>query len=177
VPVWTPGERRGALLLALLLLLGAARDLWRARHPAVTAPPVDVRLASAVPPAGAPRAGSAERGPSPAAATLVDINRAGAAELDGLPGIGPVLADRILRHRRAHGPFREPDDLLAVPGIGPRLLERLRPRVCVGGADPSPDRREGPRQPDTTVAGVAFGNPAPGRRVQISVQTGGAGRR
>jgi competence protein ComEA len=63
---------------------------------------------------------------------VVDLNQAGLAELDALPGIGPVLAGRILQHRNAHGPFREPEDLLAVPGIGPRLLERLRPRIRVG---------------------------------------------
>jgi competence protein ComEA len=72
-------------------------------------------------------------GPAPAdAVVVVDLNRAGLAELDALPGIGPVLAGRILQHRDAHGPFREPEDLLAVPGIGPRLYERLRPRIRVG---------------------------------------------
>ena len=40
MPAWTPAERRGALLVALLLSLGAARDLWRATHPRMTpAPP------------------------------------------------------------------------------------------------------------------------------------------
>ena len=72
-------------------------------------------------------------GPAPGEVTAaVDLNQAGLAELDALPGIGPVLAGRILQHRNAHGPFREPEDLLAVPGIGPRLFERLRPRIRIG---------------------------------------------
>jgi competence protein ComEA len=62
----------------------------------------------------------------------IDLNRAGASELDALPGIGPVLARRIVEHRRQHGPFRSLEELRAVRGLGPRLLERLRPRVKVG---------------------------------------------
>jgi competence ComEA-like helix-hairpin-helix protein len=158
MPVWTPGERRGALLLALLLLLGAARDLWRASHPVAAPPPVESPSAAGDAPApavggpGAPPAATAGAPP-------VDLNRAGPAELDALPGIGPVLAGRIVRHRSEHGPFRGPDDLLAVPGIGPRLLERLRARV-----------RAAPPSPDSAPRGVAIGNPASPGRVQIPVQ-------
>jgi competence protein ComEA len=65
-------------------------------------------------------------------ASPVDLNRAGPAELDALPGLGPVLAERIVEHRRRHGRFERVEDLLAVRGVGPRLLERLRPRVRVG---------------------------------------------
>jgi competence ComEA-like helix-hairpin-helix protein len=124
MPAWTPAERRGALLVAVLLALGAARDLWRAAHPSWTpAPP---------PPAVvAPGAASHAAATGADADTLVDLNRAGPAELDALPGIGPVLAGRILERRAALGGFRAAEDLLGVPGIGPRLFERLRPRVRV----------------------------------------------
>jgi competence protein ComEA len=53
------------------------------------------------------------------------------AELDALPGIGPVLAARIVEHRRAHGPFRRVEELRAVRGVGPRLFERLHGRLRV----------------------------------------------
>jgi competence protein ComEA len=60
---------------------------------------------------------------------VVDVNRATAAELAALPGIGPALAERVVRWRRAHGRFGSVDALAEVPGIGPATLERLRPRV------------------------------------------------
>lgn len=59
----------------------------------------------------------------------VDVNRASAEELQRLPRVGPVLADRIVEFRRERGPFRLAEDLLAVPGIGPATLERLRPLI------------------------------------------------
>jgi competence ComEA-like helix-hairpin-helix protein len=59
----------------------------------------------------------------------VNPDRASAAELERLPGIGPVLAERMLAHRETVGRFRTPEDLLAVSGIGPALLERLRPHL------------------------------------------------
>lgn len=62
-------------------------------------------------------------------ALAVDVNRAAAAELATLPGIGPKLARRILAHRRRHGPFVRPEDLRGVRGIGRRLLARIRPRL------------------------------------------------
>ena len=135
MPAWTPAERRGALLVALLLSLGAARDLWRATHPRMTPAPPAIADRSSGPSAVGGTARVGWSGPAPGeAAAVVDLNQAGLAELDALPGIGPVLAGRIVQHRNAHGPFREPEDLLAVPGIGPRLLDRLRPRIRVGSA-------------------------------------------
>ena len=64
-----------------------------------------------------------------AAGGLVNVNTAGVDELMSLPGIGEVLAQRIVEHRRAHGLFRRPEDLEAVHRIGPRTVERLRPLI------------------------------------------------
>jgi competence protein ComEA len=61
----------------------------------------------------------------------VDINRASAAELQRLPGIGPKLSGRIVE-ARAQRPFRSVDELRRVRGIGAKTLERLRPHVTVG---------------------------------------------
>jgi competence protein ComEA len=61
----------------------------------------------------------------------INVNRATAAQLQTLPGIGPKLAQRIL-DERARGRFRSVDDLRRVSGIGPKTLDRLRPHVTVG---------------------------------------------
>ena len=56
----------------------------------------------------------------------VNINTAGVSELDGLPGIGPVLAQHIVDWRTENGPFQTAEDLLKVEGIGPATLENLQ---------------------------------------------------
>lgn len=61
----------------------------------------------------------------------VALNRADAAALATLPGVGPVLAARIVAYREREGPFGAVDSLLAVPGIGPATLDRIRPLVRV----------------------------------------------
>lgn len=62
----------------------------------------------------------------------LNINRATLNQLVTLPGIGPVLAARIIDYRAAHGPFAKVDDLVAVSGIGPSRLADLRPHVTTG---------------------------------------------
>lgn len=61
----------------------------------------------------------------------VRINAASVQEIATLPGIGPVLAERIAAHRDANGPFAVPEDLLDVSGIGESKLESLRDLVIV----------------------------------------------
>ncbi|WP_435736336.1 ComEA family DNA-binding protein [Cellulosimicrobium sp. PMB13] len=65
------------------------------------------------------------------AAGPVDLNTADAAALDGLPGIGPVLAERIVAWRDANGRFTSVDELGEVSGIGPATLTDLRDLVRV----------------------------------------------
>ena len=62
---------------------------------------------------------------------IVDLNRATAADLDRLPGVGPSTAKAIIDHRTRNGPFASIDDLLAVRGIGPAKLAEIRPWVRV----------------------------------------------
>ena len=59
----------------------------------------------------------------------VNINTADADELDALPGIGPVLARRIIDWRTANGPFTDPEQLLEVDGIGQATLDGLRDHI------------------------------------------------
>jgi competence protein ComEA len=105
-------KRVAVVVLAVLFGLGLA--------PAASRPPA--------PPPAHPRADA------PVAAALLfgaklDLNRATAADLAALPGIGPSRARRIADYRERHGPFRTIDDLDNVPGVGPHTLARLRPVV------------------------------------------------
>jgi competence protein ComEA len=63
---------------------------------------------------------------------LLDINTATAGELEALPGIGPVLAGRIVQWRTDNGPFTDIEILGEVSGIGDALMAQLRPLVRAG---------------------------------------------
>jgi len=56
---------------------------------------------------------------------MINLNRAGATELDALPGIGPALADRIVADRDQNGPFGSVDDLDRVSGIGESVISKI----------------------------------------------------
>ena len=64
--------------------------------------------------------------------SLVDLNRAGQADLETLPGIGPATARAIIAFREKTGPFACIEDLMKVPGIKEARFESLRDLVCVG---------------------------------------------
>ncbi|MCL6499729.1 MAG: helix-hairpin-helix domain-containing protein [Firmicutes bacterium] len=59
----------------------------------------------------------------------VSVNLATAEELQRLPGIGPVLARRIVEDRARNGQYRQVEDLLRVKGIGRKTLDKLKPYV------------------------------------------------
>lgn len=61
----------------------------------------------------------------------LDVNTATAEDLEALPGIGPVLAQRIIQYRQSQGPYRNLEDLLAVHGIGKKKLAQLWPLIMV----------------------------------------------
>jgi competence protein ComEA len=62
---------------------------------------------------------------------VVNINTAGQAELERLPGIGPSLAKKILDFREKNGAFKSPADLTAVQGIGDKKFEQIKNMVTV----------------------------------------------
>lgn len=64
-----------------------------------------------------------------AGAAAVSLSSATVEELDELPGVGPITAQKIVDYRAEHGPFASVDDLDAVPGIGPTRIEQLRDLV------------------------------------------------
>ena len=79
-------------------------------------------------PAGSP-SGTAASGSTGGASPPVSLSTATLEQLDGLPGIGPVTAQKIVDYRTENGPFASVDDLDAVPGIGPATIEDIRDLV------------------------------------------------
>ena len=75
-----------------------------------------------------PAQGSSEQQPVPAP---VNLNQAGAEELQKLPGVGPKIAEEIVKYREANGPFTAVEDLIKVKGIGAAKFQRIRQRVSV----------------------------------------------
>jgi competence protein ComEA len=113
----TSRARAASVNLARLLVDGEQLVVLRRGDPAAGVPGVASVGATVVGP-GAPGA-------------PVDLNSATLEQLDALPGIGPVLAQRILEWRAAHGRFTSVDELGEVSGIGEATLAELRPAVTV----------------------------------------------
>ncbi|MCH8153575.1 MAG: helix-hairpin-helix domain-containing protein [Planctomycetes bacterium] len=118
-----PRQARGTWLVIGLLSLAVGSAAWlRLNRPVLNT---------------AESAGSGDRGrgsfhwPD----SRIDINSAGLAQLDLLPGIGPGLAQRIVADRLTNGWFTSVDDLTRVPGIGPRIIERIRPFAVAEALD------------------------------------------
>jgi competence protein ComEA len=76
----------------------------------------------------------------------VDLNAATLKELEELPGIGPVMAQRIIDTRQKSGRFRRVEDLLAIRGISQKKMEALRPYVTIGSPPnaPAPQKNNSP---------------------------------
>ena len=112
--------------LILLTLAALAGGLWLLITPA-DAPGIEV-----VPPPAATGTVDAVVTSEPEAG-VVDINHATAEELAAaLPGIGPVISQRIVAYREENGLFERKDQLMAVNGIGPLTYEDIRLLVTVG---------------------------------------------
>jgi competence protein ComEA len=95
---------------------------------------VQVLAPGEAPVAGAPgpgTAGGAGAAASGAGGGLVNLNTADLAALDTLPGVGPVLAQRILDWRAEHGRFTSVEELGEVTGIGDKLYAQIRPKVTL----------------------------------------------
>lgn len=123
------------------------------RHPGVVRLPSDARVIDAVAAAGGVLpghppvinmarkvvdgeqiivgVGSTPSGQGGGGGGRINVNTATAAQLDALPGIGAVLAQRIVEHRTRNGPFRQVRDLLDVPGIGDAKYADIADAVSV----------------------------------------------
>jgi competence protein ComEA len=145
----TPAERRLAILLFALAVLGQSARLggrvspavarWLEGDPTPPAEPETTRVskadtASLLPITISDTTRSPNKESSSRTVGDIDPNTADRATLMRLPGVGPVLADRILVDRARSGPYARPEDLLRVPGIGPAKLAKLRAHLVFGHA-------------------------------------------
>jgi len=64
-------------------------------------------------------------------ASKLNINTATAQELKALPGIGPVIAQRIIEYRNEHGDFKSVEEIKNVPGIGEKRFEKIKDLITV----------------------------------------------
>lgn len=151
--LYTVPQLRVLSLLALTLLVGLGVREWRAGFPDAAdrlerfdreESPGPLLPEAPAPPSGSSRArpgppvgvGPPAQAPSadPAAALPaepVDVNRADAAQLAKLPGVGPGLAQRIVEERERRGRFDSPEALRYVLGMGPKKLAAIRRFITV----------------------------------------------
>ena len=100
-------------------------------------------VVAAIPPAGVSESQRASKRASNRPQS-VDLNRATAADFDQLPGVGPVLANRMVDYRKSAGRFHAVEDLRAVKGIGKKKLEQLKPFVTVTKSATLEQEKKGP---------------------------------
>ncbi len=134
----TRQEQRITLFLLTTFAIGCMVLWWRQQRPA---PPVDAKVVrdfaqrSVPAPEESAQASMIDPPPSPvkkpASGGPVDLNSATVHDLMELPGIGAVMAQRIVDHRSAHGRFAKPEDLMQVKGIGKKTYEKLQALIAV----------------------------------------------
>ena len=131
-------EHARPLVLGLLLVAG----LVAFAPPAASDPPAFVQSVAGCVLGDPGMAAPCPCGELPAGLRLlhgvpIPLNRASAADLETLPGVGPALASAIAADRDRRGRFASAADLDRVPGIGPRTADRLAPLVFTTGPDPA----------------------------------------
>jgi competence protein ComEA len=138
--MWGFTRQEQRAILFLLSAFGAGAMVWMYRQ-SLPAPPVNPAQAAAVEAyakalrddtsGGFFQTTNQRSNKTPPKPLLVDLNAATEAELVRLPGIGPVIAKRIVEYRKANGPFKQLRDLRRVKGIGAKTYEQIAPLLRI----------------------------------------------
>jgi comEA protein len=91
-------------------------------------------LAAVQPLHAEPQKGGPSAPPRAAAPAMVNINTAGAPELETLPGVGAKTASLIIEYRQKNGPFKKIEELMNVKGFGEKTFLKLKPQLTVGAS-------------------------------------------
>jgi competence ComEA-like helix-hairpin-helix protein len=127
-PSFTSQETKALIFLLLALIIGGGITLYKKSHP---------RFAPELISGGTEKAGmnvigkEAFKSSRSKINSKININSASNKELENLPGIGPVLANRIVQLRESKGKLKKLDELLEVRGIGLKKLEAIKKWVII----------------------------------------------
>lgn len=125
----TTTERKIILFLIGALLIGAGIRLYQETF--LPAQQFDYQTSDSAFAALSEAVGADEPSDDDTSSELLDLNRASKEQLMELPGVGEVLAERILAYRQRVGSFRRLDDLRNVKGISKKKFDQLRPLIIV----------------------------------------------
>lgn len=115
-----------AVTILFFAALAGYHLLLRTMPPAVSLIPAET--------VSAPVEAETETTAEPNAEGRIDLNTADAALLDTLPGIGAVLAERIIAYREAYGGFRSVEEIMNVKGIAEGKFAQIKDLICVSGS-------------------------------------------
>lgn len=127
-PSFTPREAKALIFLLVVLVIGAGITLYKRSHPDFAPELVSDFTKNQ----NASSIQKVELYPKkPDIKERIHINRATAKELELLPGVGPVLAGRIISLRENKGEFKEAKELMEVAGIGSKKLEEIKEWIII----------------------------------------------
>jgi len=119
---FTPQEIKALIFLLIALLVGSGITLYKRSHPQFA--PELMREKSPQTTVYSPPLSDSLGGES--VNKKINLNQATSEELEVIPGLGPILSQKIIAYREAHGPFRKLDDLMQISGIGPKKFEQIK---------------------------------------------------
>jgi competence protein ComEA len=105
---------------------------------------VSLLALNSVPALAQAKPSSSRAAAKPASTTVVNLNTATAAELEGLPGIGAKTAARIVDYRQKNGPFKKIEELMNVRGVGEKNFVKLKSQITVSAARTDHDQQPKP---------------------------------